>query len=84
MLSLLAHWAHSGLLSEWHCVCSSYALRDNRRGTVEVYDLRYDPGELRNRVGDMTPNMRQALLQLDQFFRVHTYRVGGYSPPYRP
>ena len=59
-------------------------IRDNRRGTVEVYDLRYDPGELRNRVGDMTPTMRQALLQLDQFFRVHTYRVGGYSPPYRP
>jgi arylsulfatase A-like enzyme len=59
-------------------------IRDNRRGTVEVYDLRYDPGELRNRVGDMTPTMRLALLQLDQFFRVHTYGLGGYSPPYRP
>ncbi len=57
------------------------AIRDIRRGTLELYDLTTDPGELHNLATD-TPN-HPTLNRLRKFFQVHTYRTNGYRVPYR-
>jgi hypothetical protein len=57
---------------------------DPRRTTVEAYDLVADPGETRN-LFDVDPaRVDPALATLRAFFEVHTLRLPGYRPPYKP
>ncbi len=55
---------------------------DNRMNTVELYDLRTDPGET-NSLADDEERLSTPLSLLRQFFQVHANRTPGYSPPYR-
>ena len=58
------------------------AIRDLRRKTVELYDLKKDPGELDNLSDQVDAEHEEHLLLLSSFFAVHTYREGGYRVPY--
>jgi arylsulfatase A-like enzyme len=59
-------------------------IRDLRQGTVELYDLKDDPGELKN-LSDEKPELTKDLHgRMASFFDVHTYRKKGYEVPYRP
>lgn len=55
---------------------------DNRHFTIELYDLRSDPGELCN-LADDEGKLTQPLGLLRAFFATHTRREGGYRVPYR-
>jgi hypothetical protein len=58
-------------------------IADQRRGTVEVYDLRRDPAELHDLSGEAgAPAAAQGLLTA--FFQAQTLKRWGYTPPYRP
>ncbi|RMH44005.1 MAG: hypothetical protein D6689_03650 [Deltaproteobacteria bacterium] len=57
------------------------AIRDLRHGTLEAYDLRADPRELRNIID--TPRGAAAMDELRRFFDAHVYRADGYEVPYR-
>jgi len=57
-------------------------IRDLTRGTVQVFDLRNDPAELR----DLTDGDREVepyILAMEHFFEVHTLKVPGWKPPWR-
>jgi arylsulfatase A-like enzyme len=56
------------------------AILDLRRRTEEVYDLRNDPGETRNLVGE-TERAESAIRDLRLFFRTHA--LPNYRPPWR-
>lgn len=58
------------------------AIRDLRRKTLELYDLKKDPGELANLSDQVDVEHEEHLLLLRSFFEVHTYREGGYRVPY--
>jgi arylsulfatase A-like enzyme len=58
------------------------AIRDARRQTLELYDLRQDPGELRNLSDAADLEHEEHVLLLDGFFQVHTFREHGYRVPY--
>jgi arylsulfatase A-like enzyme len=55
---------------------------DNHLNTVELYDLRRDPGELDSLAED-EEMLSRPLSLLQQFFEVHRNRTPGYTPPYR-
>lgn len=56
------------------------AIIDLRRRTEEVYDLRNDPGETRNLVGE-SERAESAIRDLRLFFRAHA--LPNYRPPWR-
>jgi arylsulfatase A-like enzyme len=58
------------------------AIRDLRRATLELYDLKTDPGELDNLSDEIDPERDEHVLLLRSFFQVHTYRENGYRVPY--
>jgi len=57
-------------------------IRDLRRGTLELYDLNGDPGELNNLSDHIDPEHDEHVLLLRSFFQTHTYRENGYRVPY--
>lgn len=57
------------------------AIVDDRKHTVEVYDLNADPGETLN-LADQ-PEGDAPVRQLREFFAQHRIRRPGYEPPYR-
>jgi arylsulfatase A-like enzyme len=57
-------------------------IRDLRRKTLELYDLKSDPGELSNLSDPIDPEHDEHVLLLRGFFQVHTYRENGYRVPY--
>jgi choline-sulfatase len=57
-------------------------IRDLRRETLELYDLKADPGELNNLSDQIDPENNEHVLLLRGFFQVHTYRENGYRVPY--
>ncbi len=58
-------------------------IRDNRAKTIEIYDLRRDPGELTNLSDDLDLRAEPAYQRLYRFFEEHTYREDGYVHPRR-
>ncbi|UQA60251.1 sulfatase [Polyangium aurulentum] len=57
-------------------------IRDQRKRTLEIYDLGRDPGEIDNlalRSGEEASRVRL----LRRFFGAHALRRPGYEPPYR-
>jgi hypothetical protein len=56
---------------------------DNRRHTLEAYDLRRDSAELNN-LADETSVLEPPLARLERFFAVHTIQRPGDGVPYRP
>lgn len=59
-------------------------IRDQRRGTLEIYNLDKDRGELRNLHGELADRGAGRAALLKTFFNVHALRRRGYSAPYRP
>jgi arylsulfatase A-like enzyme len=59
-------------------------IHDRRRGTVELYDLRADPGELRNLADEFEHDTAVRLDALNAFFARHELRREGYETPWRP
>lgn len=59
-------------------------IRDRRRGTFELYDLKKDPGELDNLFERADVDAGAYLDRLHAFFAAHTLRRPGYRIPYRP
>ena len=55
---------------------------DNHLNTVELYDLRTDPGELKSLAED-EELLSRPLSLVQQFFEVHKNKTPGYKPPYR-
>ncbi len=58
-------------------------IRDDRAHTLEIYDLKADPDESRNLVGTEHPGIDDAVRRLRRFFKVHTLKRPGYTPPFR-
>ena len=59
-------------------------IEDDRRKTVEVYDLASDPGETRN-LWDREPGRSDAAVAaLRAFFAAHQAKRAGYRPVYKP
>ena len=58
------------------------AIRDLRRRTRELYDLKKDPGETVNLI-DSAPDAQEWHAELDAFFEKHTERRPGYRVPWR-
>jgi sulfatase-like protein len=59
-------------------------IEDDRRKTVEVYDLGRDPGELDNLFDREPARSDAAVATLRAFFAVHTAKRPGYRPVYKP
>lgn len=59
-------------------------ITDERRGTVELYDLKRDPEELRNLATEGSTETEPRVGAIDAFFLAHTLKKSGYAPPYRP
>lgn len=58
------------------------AIRNRRRKTQELYDLRTDPDELDNLI-DEAPDAQQRLGVLNAFFATHAFKRQGYELPWR-
>jgi arylsulfatase A-like enzyme len=58
------------------------ALRDLRRGTRELYDLKDDPEEKKNLI-DVAPDAAERQATLAEFFKIHTQKREGYEVPWR-
>lgn len=59
-------------------------LVDERRKTVEAYDLERDPGELVNIFDTEGPRVAPVLAALDLYFAQRSERRDGYEPIYKP
>jgi hypothetical protein len=59
------------------------AIRDLHRNTLEVYDLKRDPGELTDLSGDPEFPAQRYISGLAAFFEQHTLRKPGWEPPWR-
>lgn len=59
-------------------------IEDQRRKTVEVYDLGRDPGEVHNLFADDPARADASLAALRAFFAAHTSKRAGYRPVYKP
>lgn len=59
-------------------------IEDERRKTVEVYDVTRDPGETENLFDRDPARSDVALAALRAFFSVHTSKHPGYRPVYKP
>lgn len=57
-------------------------IRDRRRDTVELYDLRTDPTELHDIFDESGPAGEARLHALRAFFQAHTLKRPGYVVPY--
>ncbi len=60
------------------------AITDPRKGTIELYDLRRDPGELTDLFNEDKESSDRHLGALNLFFREHMLKRRGYVAPYRP
>jgi arylsulfatase A-like enzyme len=58
-------------------------IRDLTHRTTEVYDLRRDPGELENVLGDESFPAERYVGALEAFFEMHTLSRKGWEPPWR-
>ena len=56
---------------------------DTRLKTVEVYDLRADPGETRNLFDSDRARVEPALAELRAFFDHYAFRRPGYHLQYK-
>jgi arylsulfatase A-like enzyme len=59
-------------------------IEDDRRKTVEVYDLARDPGELTNLFDRDPARSDPAVAALRAFFAAHKAKRAGYRPVYKP
>jgi len=59
-------------------------IEDQRRKTVEVYDLGRDPGETNNLFDQDPARADASLAALRAFFAAHTSKRAGYRPVYKP
>jgi arylsulfatase A-like enzyme len=59
-------------------------IEDERRKTVEVYDLARDPGESTNLFDTERQRSAPGLAALRRFFDVHAFAKPGYRTPYKP
>ncbi|MGE5787206.1 MAG: sulfatase [Myxococcales bacterium] len=57
--------------------------RDLRRGTVQVFDLNDDPGELVDLTDGDARQIDAYIAATERFFEVHTLKVPGWTPPWR-
>ncbi len=57
---------------------------DDRAQTSELYDLKTDPGELRNLYDGPDSPGANRVETLRLFFDAHTIKRPGYTIPYRP
>ncbi len=57
-------------------------INDVKRHTIEVYDLKADPGELTNLVGSDDPNVEAVVETTKLFFEVHRCKDPGYATPW--
>ncbi len=55
---------------------------DNHLNTIELFDLRTDPGELHS-LAENEELVARPLSLVQQFFEVHKNKTPGYKPPYR-
>jgi hypothetical protein len=53
------------------------------RHTIEIYDLRRDPGEKRNLIDELGSEGRSYVGAMRTFFDAHQLRRPGYTPPTR-
>jgi arylsulfatase A-like enzyme len=58
-------------------------IRDLTHQTTEVYDLRRDPGELDNLLGEADFPAERYVGALEAFFEMHTLTRKGWEPPWR-
>ncbi len=58
-------------------------LRDQRSGSLEIYDLTRDPGELDNLYDDLGAEGKARMAVLKAFFETHKIRKKGYKIPFR-
>jgi hypothetical protein len=58
-------------------------LRDQRSGSLEIYDLNQDPGELDNLYDDLGAEGKARMAVLKAFFETHKIRKKGYKIPFR-
>jgi Sulfatase len=59
-------------------------ITDTRKGTIERYDLRRDPGELTDLFNEENEASDEHVGALNLFFHEHILKRKGYVPPYRP
>lgn len=58
-------------------------IQDRRHGTLELFDLKVDPGERRNLVDEIPQEAAARLDVLRAFFAVYELRRPGYELPFR-
>jgi hypothetical protein len=58
-------------------------IHDPRSGTVEIYDLRRDPGEEHNLFLEDDQTSQELLDTVSAYFDAHEFRKPGYRTPYR-
>ncbi len=60
------------------------AITDPRKGTIELYDLRRDPGELNDLFNEDSETLDDHIGALNLFFHEHMLKRKGYVASYRP